>query len=348
MTIPACSTVSIQAQGPLFQKINNAHKDDIHALSKATANTFLSGSKDSSIKQFGLDGRMVKVLSVHPACTGPEHPYLYWVTALDNFNDGSWVSGQRNSYLQCGDLQKNIYFSRLANDGIPGACKPRNENRICALKCLSLYKSLVGIPGSFFEFNYEKKQTVRSVSLGNADWVYGFCPINPGQIAVIHSTSLSIFQPTEHSFRKIETLISYDPAEGLEQKPFISSILAMKESNAVQSIQKVVLSFFGGETRVLDLETKQPIHQGFEHSQRVWQSIPYTSNSYLSSSDDATIKLWDIRTPERSIHTFTGHPGRVSALCLLNEHTLVAGTCATDLRTDPSRAQLYFYDLRRI
>ena len=354
MTYPVSSVVSIQAQGPLFQKINNAHKDDIHGISKVTPNSFLSGSKDSSLKQFGLDGHMVKVLSMHPACTGDEHPYFYWITALDNFSDGSWVSGQRNGFLQCGDLKKYIYFSKIATDQITGIsnttgfCKERNERRISSIKCLDLYKSLVGIPGGFFEFDYTTGRTVRSFSLGTPDWVYGFCPISPERIAVIHATSLSIFQPTDLSYTKLSTLISYDPAENLEQKPFISSIQAMKESDNSQPTQKVALSCLGGETQIRDLETNQAIHRGLEHTQGVWQSISHTSNTYLSSSDDASIKLWDIRQAETSIHTITGHPGRVSALCLLNEHTLIAGTCATDPYTDPNRAQLFFYDLRKI
>ncbi len=357
MTYPVSSTVvSIQAQGPLFQKINNAHKDDIHGLSKVTPNSFLSGSKDSSLKQFGLDGRMVKVLSTHPGCTGPEHSYFYWITALDSFSDTSWVSGQRNGFLQCGDLRGHMYLSKIVNDQITGLsntevqgfCKERNELRISSLKCLDLYKSLVGIPGGFFEFDYDTKKTVRSVSLGTPDWVYGFCPISLNLIATIHSTNLSIFQPTEHSYTKITTLISYNPAENLEQKPFIASIQPMKELDNSQSIQKVALSFLGGETQIRDLETNQAIHRGLEHAQSVWQSISHTSNTYLSSSDDATVKLWDIRQGKKSIHTFTGHPGRVSALCLLNEHTLIAGTCATDPYKDPNKAQLFFYDLRKI
>ena len=348
MIPPPSRCIPLEAPGPLFQKINNAHKDDIHAISKVTANSFISGSKDSSIKHFSLDGRMIKLLSIHPACTGPYHPYLFWVTALDNFSDGSWVSGQRNSFLQCKDLRGNSYFSALANNGISGACKPRNENRICSLKCLDLYTSLVGLPGGFFEFDYDTKKTIRAVSLGTSDWVYGFCAINPDRLAVIHSTSLSIFQPLEKSYVKIDTVISYDQAERREQKPFISSIQPMKELEAFESVQKVVLSFFGGETQVWDLEAQRPTHRGLEHAKRVWQSIPHTPNSYLSSSDDGTIKLWDLRHSEESIHTFTDHPGRVSSLCLLNDHTFVAGTCASDLNSDPDRAQLYFYDLRRM
>jgi hypothetical protein len=48
-----------------------------------------------------------------------------------------------------------------------------------------------------------------------------------------------------------------------------------------------------------------------------------------------------------SRRSFSGHPGRVSALAFLDNTKFVAGTCVADPSKDPDQAQFYFYDLRK-
>jgi hypothetical protein len=127
-----------------------------------------------------------------------------------------------------------------------------------------------------------------------------------------------------------------------KQRPYISSVLSCLNPS------HLALSFFGGLNQILDVETKSVIHQGFEHSERVWQAVPLPGSDahYATCADDKTIKIWDVRAGMASVMTYRGHPGRVSALAFLDENKLVAGTCADNPWTDPEKGQFWFYDLR--
>lgn len=328
---------SSMTSNPLLHKVTNVHSDDIHAICKLPSGGFISGSKDTSVKRFDSDGKLIKVLSNYP------HGYHFWITALDLFSDGSWVSGQRNGYLKCADLSGKVYVGHKLKSSPREAGKERNDNRICSLKCQDLYKVLIGQNGRFIQYDCDTQKTIRTYEHESPDWFYGFCPIDPERVVAIHSTSLSIFQPQEHDFALIDPLIRYDEKLRLPQKPFISSIQPMKDASVI----RLAISFFGGEVQIFDLETKTPVFQGVEHKKRVWQAIPYTANNFLSCADDGTIKIWDTRGAE-SVHTIGEHPGRVSALCFLDETVFVAGTCSDDLREDPDKGQFFFYDLRKL
>ncbi|MCX6991376.1 MAG: WD40 repeat domain-containing protein [Chlamydiae bacterium] len=333
----ASSSIGDGSSSPLLYKATKVHSDDIHAICKVSSGSFISGSKDTSVKQFTHDGRLIKVISDYP------HGYAYWITALDLFSDRSWVSGQRNGYLKCADLSGRVYVGNKLQSPARESGKERNDNRICSLKCQGLYKVLIGQSGRFSQYDCATRTTVRSYEAESPDWFYGFCPIDPERVLAIHSTSLSLFQAREHDFALIDPLIRYDEELRLPQKPFISSILPMKDD----TVRQVALSFFGGEVQVFDIEAKTPVFRGLEHTKRVWQATPYTTNNFLSCADDGTIKVWDARE-SASIHTIGGHPGRVSALCFLEETVFVAGTCSDAVDRDPNKGQFFFYDLRKL
>ena len=323
--------------GPLLHTASKVHSDDIHAICKVSSSSFISGSKDTSVKQFTYDGRLIKVLSEYP------RGYAYWITALDLFSDSSWVSGQRNGYLKCADLSGRVYVGNKLESAARETGKERNDSRICSLKCQELYKVLIGQSGRFLQYDCDTRKIVRSYKAESPDWFYGFCSIDPERVLAIHSTSLSLFQSREHDFALIDPLIRYDEELRLEQKPFISSIQPMKDD----SVRQVALSFFGGEVQIFDIETKTAVFRGIEHKKRVWQAIPYTGNNFLTCADDGMIKVWDAREGA-SVHTLGGHPGRVSALCFLEETIFVAGTCSDDSYRDLNKGQFFFYDLRKL
>lgn len=321
---------------PFLLTVKNVHNDDIHAICKLSDGSFISGSKDTSVKRFTPQGKLIKVLSNYP------HGYNFWITALDVFSDNSWILGQRNGYLKCADLAGRIYVGHKLEGSERDIGKERNDNRICSLKCQELYRVFIGQNGRFIQYDCDANKVVRTYEHPSPDWFYGFCCIDE-QIVAIHGTSLSVFRPQEHDFALVDSLITYDEGLKLSQKPFISSILPMPEA----SVTKVALSFFGGEVQVFDLETKTPVFCGIEHKKRVWQTVPYTTDNFVSSADDGLIKIWDIREAS-SIHTIKGHPGRVSALCFLSDTVVVAGTCSEEPHKDPHKAQFFFYDLRRL
>lgn len=330
---------ALASQGPLVSKVANVHDDDIHAISKLPNGTFISGSKDTSVKQFHPDGRCIKVLSE------PTWRYARWITGLDVFSDGSWVSGQRNGYLKCADLKGRTYVGLKIKGPAREVGKERNDDRICSVKCQGLYDVLVGQNAGFIQYDCTTKQAKRAYRHDSDDWFYGFCSIDAERLIGIHSTSLSIFRPeADNAFILADPLIRQDEEQPRRaQKPFISSIQPMKED----VVEKVALSFFGGEVQVLDVETKTTVFKGFEHKKRVWQAIPYTAYNFLSCADDGLIKIWDTREAE-SIHTIGGHPGRVSALCFLDETVFVAGSCGDRPAEDKDKAQFFFYDLRNL
>jgi WD40 repeat protein len=89
------------------------------------------------------------------------------------------------------------------------------------------------------------------------------------------------------------------------------------------------------------------IYSNQEHAERVWKAIPVDDASYITCADDGLIKIWDLRSRSGSVYTYGGHPGRVSALGIINPHMFVAGSCASDPEQDSEKAQLFFYDRRR-
>lgn len=57
----------------------------------------------------------------------------------------------------------------------------------------------------------------------------------------------------------------------------------------------------------------------------------YCPNIIASSSDDRTIKIWDVRLA-KSAKTIGGHIGRVSTLLAMPENVLISGSCPDDLK----------------
>jgi len=57
---------------------------------------------------------------------------------------------------------------------------------------------------------------------------------------------------------------------------------------------------------------------------------PNDPNCFLSCSVDKTIKLWDIRSPQKSKQTFTGHQGDVNGVDFLPSDNNAFATCSED------------------
>jgi len=417
-----------------YRRISQVHRDDIHGL-VVTNNgrgdkKILSGSKDTQVKKFDLEGTFESVLAQHPASRDGAFSYENWVTALDAFPEGSFLAGHRNSFL----LSKNTegrdrpYFGKKILGREPDSSesasagmrtgkfyKQRNETRITAVKCMKaregFYPALIGVPEQFMKIDCTTGEILKTYRFDQPEWVYGFAPISPFLTAVIHGCALSVFKEEADRWDKVQSLVKeqvrekgFYPATGgasagpalaraeakgkaddadelswrmagaslsvhsrrrtpmqksfgaerpVIQRPYISSVLvfdASGESAAAGSISKLALSFFGGMNQVLDLETASVIHCGSEHSERVWQAVPLPGNDslYITCADDRSIKLWDVRAGDASQKTYSGHPGRVSALAFLDNTKFVAGTCAADPSKDLEKGQFYFYDLRRV
>ena len=95
---------------------------------------------------------------------------------------------------------------------------------------------------------------------------------------------------------------------------FVSSCRFMGESQ--------MLTGSGDSTVILwDIGAGQPISTFCEHKQDVMAlaispSAPQTT--FLSTSVDRTVKLWDIRVPDAAVQTFFGHEGDINGVDFMN------------------------------
>ena len=338
--------------------VNHVHDDDVHALCKIESRRgvfLVSGSKDCTVRShdWPLRGGPGTILS-QPAV----RKYDFWITALDLFHDGSLVAGSRNGHVRCMDLARKNYYRGFPLEQIPdrfAACKDRNRNRIMSIFCLKdptlrdRFHALIGYSGFFCQFDLTAHKIERTFDFSLPQWIYGFCPIRVGHLVAIHGAHLSLLRETPDSWEVVAPLVRGPRVGRGEQIPFISSVFGMKTSERVTSdVSSVALSYFGGRTEVRDVETARILHHGHEHTNRVWQSIPFAPHCYASCSDDRTIKIWDMRESRGSVATSPLHPGRVSVLCFMSPTSFVAGTCPDDLGATTERASFYCYDLRAL
>lgn len=335
----------------------NVHEDDIHGLivvNDSAVQTLVSGSKDCTVKQFSADGAFIKDLISRPK----KASYARWVTGLSGFSDNSMVTGFRNGWLNCMDTGGTVYYSRMAEVTISGGgaatadqakkgCyKQRNQLRITGITCLDNYTALIGATDHILCYDFNSNNVLGEFTLTKPEWVYGFERIDDTKVVYIHAGSLSLFDIG--SMTSGDLLVAEPYAKRGEKREHISSVKRFEGTGLY------ALSCFKGVTKMFDLERKKIIHKTLEHrtdnpeKERVWQALPLpgSQTAFASCADDATIKLWDIRTA-KSIRTIAGHPGRVSSMCFLNESRLVAGTCPDDVHSDPDKAQFCFYDLRK-
>lgn len=357
---PAASSAA--ASNPaLIYHVANVHSDDIHGICVINENNIVSGSKDATVKHFRFDLSndkwQQKVISAHHRVTPKfPNPYKYWVTALDLLSDSSVVAGFRDCKVVCKNPKTNNTFT---DTYVPASTVPeqpgkaRNEHRITAIKCLQpmphfKYSALIGMPQQFQHYDFSTNKIVGSFVLDNPEWVYGFCQINTDTVVAIHSCTASIFKfeiDSSVSTWSLQDTIAPERrarAAAPQQKPFISSVLPIDLNRNL-----LALAIFGGQTKVLDIESKKSVHTTQEHTGRVWQSVPFSAVEYISCADDASIKVWDIRAGEKSMLTYADHPGRVSSVAMIRDSVFVAGTCADQSFTDKNKGQFYFYDMRK-
>ncbi|MCF7806850.1 MAG: hypothetical protein K9M07_05520 [Simkaniaceae bacterium] len=329
--------------------LENIHNDDIHGMCRHEG-TIFTGSKDTTLRLFDLDTSERRILSQAPGTT--HHYYTRWITALDVFDDGSLIAGSRNGFLQCLSKSREFFKGFLENpieasDATSQAhYKPRNMNRItgiCALdtKGMTEFCVLIGTPKVFYKFDVDKSSIISMHTLTSPDWIYGFQPLTPEKVAIIHAATFSIFQEIDGEWTKTGEPISEGSKIDGKQRPFISHIQAMDHP-----VHSVALALFGGEIKVVDIEAEAETFSAKGHTGRVWQTLPMSETILLSSADDRTVKLWDMRASEKCAHTFSGHPGRVSAMTKIDEFRFVAGTCPDNPFESETKAEMYFYDLR--
>lgn len=333
----------------LFHIIHNAHFGDIHSFTLLSDGTFISGSKDNSLRKWNQNGELVRIVDdVEPTMRKDQD----WITAVEVINDEYWASGERSGRISLwktnGDYVKDILL-RLPRPGdhISHEYNARRVN--CFASGLNRDKPslYVGFPTMFDEFNFIEGRTETLQKVHKNDWVYCLKPLTNDRILAVTGCAVEAWQRRGEGWRFEDTILPEGPRKRLKsngkwinQRPFISSLKQLKSSE-----NHFGLAVFDGSVKVLDIAQKTIVRNWTEHNGRVWAIENLTQHVFASSGEDRTIKIWDQRQ-ERSVHSINDHVGQVTSLLSLKEHVLIAGTCPEKALTSQSGAEIRFYDIR--
>jgi len=336
---------SIPNSSKYVLKVNNVHNDDIHGLI-SQKDSFISGSKDGTIKIWSPDLYLQQEI---PALSLDGNiDYRFWVTSLLKLSDNSWVSGSRNGILRVFDENHYCNSQTAFSVGSNHNSKQRNMDRISCLaevhdNTLAGSKVIVGLANELHVFDIKKSSACSKSKVSENDWVYCVQHLNNNRYLVVIGSVLEVWDHFETGFSKYSTLLEENKKEityvnKKPQRPFIS---------AIESIDPTLLAMvdFSGRVKVINLETGKLTHNTKCHQNRAWSVKKITEQTFATSADDRTIKIWDLRQ-NKQISTFNNHPGRVSTLLMKNEFEIIACSCPDDVYKQNEKASFTLWDTR--
>lgn len=330
--------------------IQNAHQDDIHAMIAAGSNAFITGSKDGALKLWNQEKLIMEVWK--PKWIS----YEEWISALSPLGADKWISGKRNGYV---DLWKNS-GQHVASLQVNAAtsksfkCKERNANRVnCIAQDLFSQDNSIFYVGRPTQFTVHRLRTddsdqtyattINTCMTSQNDWVYCVTPLAPKKVMVVTGARLDIFEAANKTWKQTALIKEeYSKDTPRHQRPFISCVTHLQNQLGIYG-----LAVFGGPVTLMNIVTQQPVKTYREHKKRVWTVENIKEHVIASCSDDHTIKIWDVRLAKSAL-TLSDNIGRVSTLLRLSEHTLISGACPDNLKETNERAQLTFWDIRKV
>lgn len=329
--------------------ITNVHQDDIHGIIKLADQTFITGSKDGSLKKWDLNGDLIQVIS------NPGHiDYRNWITALAPLNEESWLSGTRNGNTYLWNNKGECIADLKTRHGPYPAtnlrCKQRNVHRVNCLASFNFSNSglfLMGWPTQFSIHSAETSKRLSYTYTSETDWVYAIHPLSRNSLLVVTGCNFENWQ-IENSARnssRWQCKASLVKNEQVYPRPFISAATPLQNADNLYGI-----AVFDGSVRVIDIQTQETVFRKTEHQKRVWTIENITRSCFASCADDGFIKFWDIRCA-KSLFTKldnTTTSARVSILMLLKDNLLLSGSCPDDVRRARSKAQFSFWDTRSL
>ncbi len=337
--------------------VHNVHLDDIHSITRLHDQTFITGSKDGSLKKWKFDGTLARELYNPQAID-----YKKWVTASAAINDKYWISGNREGAVHlwdnAGNCLKDLQAEPFVGDSDHSPkCKERNANRV---HCLTSFESYLGKP--FFFAGWPKQFTVHSYdecrrlgytfTSGN-DWVYAIQPVDKRALLVITGCRLDMYTYDLQRRRWFHHHPLITEKERIYPRPYLSAITPLRGNPG-----KYGLAVFDRSVRVIDIESSKITFSAEEHNpqhlelkDRVWTIENIRPHCFASCGDDGFIKLWDIRRAPKSIFTIRDNeekPARVSILMQIDDNQLLSGSCPDDVRHTANKARFSFWDIRRL
>ena len=326
--------------------VNNAHRDDIHGFVSISSTTFVSGSKDTSLKMWNHQGKLVREMDTNLT----DKDYRYWVTSLTKFNNGNWASGTRDGYLTVWDPKGNaistLQYAPSSNAKNQYIAKERNKSRINCITELpnnqSKLRFYTGTPRFVQLWNGDTSKMIHYYRAHENDWIYCVEVLENKNLLVVIGSDLEFWNMAGTEPAK-SGMIQENPNDRMgKQRPHISAIKRLSHDTNL-----LANALFDGSVRIVDIQAQNEIKKFKEHKGRVWSVVNLRPQIFASSADDKTIKIWDLRQT-KSIHTIGGNPGRVSSLLPISEHILISGSCPDDVRKAKDKASITFWDTRSI
>lgn len=353
----------------LVKVINNAHFDNIHGLKLLSDGTFVSGSKDNTLRKWSRNGDIVReVLDVDPGDASERN----WITALAVVNDDYWISGNRSGTVTLwntkGDFVRNLSLKLPARGHV---CYEQNVHRINSLTAGFRKQSpsfFVGFPTMFSEYSLIEGRTISVTPVHSNDWVYAVHPLTATRNLVVTAGTLEVWEKTRDYWNSSSIVYAEKRAShggnralrghgrgrgGRGAANRTSEVKQKRERHHISALTPLeaspnhfALGIFGGYTAVVDIARASTVAEWKEHVGNVWAVENVTRGIFASSGEDGFIKLWDARL-RSSVSSLGKHIGAVTSLLRLDDNTLIAGACADDPASSQEGAQLLFFDIRR-
>jgi hypothetical protein len=128
------TSTSSSSTSRVVKVLQNVHADDILALILLDDSTFVSGSKDGSLKKWQVDGNSKPNILLRKVQRDSGPDYRQWITAITRINENLWMHGSRygnvNLWKTNGEWVKKI---RVAPPRGSYKCKSRNNKRVNCL-----------------------------------------------------------------------------------------------------------------------------------------------------------------------------------------------------------------------
>lgn len=346
-----------KAEYAALRLIRDVHEDDVHALARVNEGSFVSGSKDGSVKKWSAEAELLSV-----PCSLEEIDYEKWITALEALDDGSILAGTRDGYVSH-YAEDSTYLGDICSpmEQIKSSVsKVRNWERInCIAKHhLARDRSIlfVGRPTLFTVHDMHTGRQVSSVKTHKSDWVYAIAPLSERSIGVVTGTELEVWLATGDRFstwEKTASLVSdkVGSSEHKVQRPFISHITPLLDREDLWALSLFNSGKRDGETslKIIDIENGQVVFERPGHIGRTWMIENIARDIFASCGDEGTVKIWDLRHKNEiaTVQDNTTKKARVSALLMMQQHRLISASCPDVMEKGDEKARFCIRDMRK-